>query len=623
MSRNIHDETDTTEITKAKWTGRDLQHRPLAGRWNRVRDTGESFQTGKGKVQPVLQNGWAQPDPGDPDEQDLGQHEFRLHMDGSLEFKGHLIPGTWDSLVYTLPGNDEAEPDYIPTHEISFLNDVFDPVTNEFNVGRVVVYPAGHALAGQVWIFEEVGSIGATGPAGPGGSAGATGATGPQGPTGPAGGATGATGPTGPAGATGAGTTGATGATGATGPQGATGSPGGATGATGPAGSPGGATGPTGATGVTGPHAGAIAIHYTFSTTTTDADPGSGNLRLDAATQNTATRAYIDLLDALGEDWTSAIDDFGTSTNPNRGYLRLIKRDDLTKWLLFRLTGVVTATGYRKLELEIVDSSDASPFANSDAIVLHFTPAGDAGPGSAVDVVPLTVAVSQGSHGFAVGDLVRHNGTIYTKAQADSATNARVVGMVVQVVDSGNFVLQAGGYVEVLSGLTAGTQYYLSPTSAGLMTSTEPTAEDLISKPVFLADSTTSGWVRLERGLYVRQSGIEVILGNGTDVVGTGIAGFLEVPFDCVVTAWRIVADVTGSIVVDVWKDTFANFPPALADSIAGSEKPTLSGAQANEDSNLTTWTTALTDGDWLAFNVDSASTVTQVTLSLTVRRTN
>ena len=623
MAKPIYEETPETQAAKSQWRGTDLQRRPLAGRWIQPQGASSDTPPPDRPTPPDLQNGWDQPDGVSAGQEYLGKHEFRWHADGSLEFKGHLIPGDWDSWVYTLPTVIGVEPDYQTSHEISFLMDVFDPITEEFQVGRVVVYPATHATRpGEVWIFENANLTGATGPGGSAGSPGATGATGPQGPTGPAGGNTGTTGPPGATGATGSGTTGATGATGATGPQGATGSPGGATGATGPAGTPGGATGPTGATGATGAHSGAVAIQYTFSTTTTDSDPGAGTLRLSDSPQDTSTEAYVDLLDALGEDWTAALDDMDASTNPSRGYLRLVKRDDATKWILFRLTGVTTASGYRKLELETVDSSDASPFSNADVLFLHFTATGDAGIG-VTEASLVTAEINQTGHGFVVGDWIRHNGTIYTKAQADSAANSRVVGVVISVIDADNFIVQSVGYVDTLSGLTAGTIYYLSPSSAGAMTTTEPTAEDQISKPVFIADSTTTGWVLNQRGLFVKQSAIEVVIGNGSTAITTGVKGYLEVPFDCTVIAWRIVGDQSGSIVIDVWKDIYTNFPPVDADSIAGSELPTLSSQQKNEDTNLTTWTTALTDGDWLGFNVDSATTVTQVTLSLTVRRTS
>lgn len=145
------------------------------------------------------------------------------------------------------------------------------------------------------------------------------------------------------------------------------------------------------------------------------------------------------------------------------------------------------------------------------------------------------------------------------------------------------------------------------------------------------SDHTTSSGVD---GHIMRQTGatsfafeqddcaLELTIGDGTNVITTGVKGFLEVPYNMVVTGWTLVGDASGSIVIDVWKDTYANFPPTVADTIAGTEKPTLASAQANQDITLSSWTTALTLGDWLAFNVDSATTVKQVTLSIRGYRT-
>lgn len=102
-------------------------------------------------------------------------------------------------------------------------------------------------------------------------------------------------------------------------------------------------------------------------------------------------------------------------------------------------------------------------------------------------------------------------------------------------------------------------------------------------------------------------------------VITTGLKYFLEVPFACTITGWTLFADAVGSIVIDVWKDTYSAFPPTVADTITGSEKPTLSGVQKNQDLTLTTWTTSIAAGDVLAFNVDSATTVKQATLTLRV----
>lgn len=113
-----------------------------------------------------------------------------------------------------------------------------------------------------------------------------------------------------------------------------------------------------------------------------------------------------------------------------------------------------------------------------------------------------------------------------------------------------------------------------------------------------------------------RTIGIPFIIDGGGTAITTGSKGHIEVPFACSITAWRILSDQSGSIVVDVKKAAYSGLP--TTSSIAAAAKPTLSTAQKNEDSTLTGWTTSITAGDWLEFYVDSASTVERVTVSLT-----
>ncbi len=113
-----------------------------------------------------------------------------------------------------------------------------------------------------------------------------------------------------------------------------------------------------------------------------------------------------------------------------------------------------------------------------------------------------------------------------------------------------------------------------------------------------------------------------ITIDGGGSAITTGLKGFVRVPFNCTITGWDLYADQTGSIVIDVWKDTYTNFPPIAGDSIAGTEKPTLSSAQKNQDTSLSSWTTSVTAGDVVAFNVDSVSTVTRVNLSINVTKT-
>lgn len=101
-------------------------------------------------------------------------------------------------------------------------------------------------------------------------------------------------------------------------------------------------------------------------------------------------------------------------------------------------------------------------------------------------------------------------------------------------------------------------------------------------------------------------------------VISTGVKMYVAVPAALKIKGWTLLANASGSIVIDVWKDTYANFPPTDADRIAGTEKPTLSSQQKNQDLSLTTWSTTDIDvGDVLAFEVESAATVKQVTLTL------
>jgi hypothetical protein len=114
--------------------------------------------------------------------------------------------------------------------------------------------------------------------------------------------------------------------------------------------------------------------------------------------------------------------------------------------------------------------------------------------------------------------------------------------------------------------------------------------------------------------------GIGMIIDGGASVITTGIKGFIEIPFACTIQAVTLLADVSGSIVVDIWKDTYAAYPPTIADTITASAKPTISSALKSQNTTLTGWNTTVNAGDILGFNVDSVTTIKKVTLSLKVQ---
>ena len=117
-------------------------------------------------------------------------------------------------------------------------------------------------------------------------------------------------------------------------------------------------------------------------------------------------------------------------------------------------------------------------------------------------------------------------------------------------------------------------------------------------------------------------SAIGYAIDGGGAVIATGtLYPALSIPFACTINSVTVLADQTGDIVVDIWKDSFANYPPTVADSICASAKPTLSSAIKSEDTTLAGWTTAIAAGDVLLFNVDSAATVESVSVILKVTK--
>lgn len=141
---------------------------------------------------------------------------------------------------------------------------------------------------------------------------------------------------------------------------------------------------------------------------------------------------------------------------------------------------------------------------------------------------------------------------------------------------------------------------------------------------IYYNDGTSSQWVI---SLAPLGSGLSSVVGSVIDgggaAITTGIKGDIgPFAFACTIEDVSLLADQSGSIVVDIWKDSYANFPPTAADSITAAAKPTISAAVKSQDTTLTGWTTAIAIGDILRFNVDSAATIQRVSISMKVNRT-
>jgi hypothetical protein len=116
---------------------------------------------------------------------------------------------------------------------------------------------------------------------------------------------------------------------------------------------------------------------------------------------------------------------------------------------------------------------------------------------------------------------------------------------------------------------------------------------------------------------------VGITIDGAGEVITTGVKGFLVIPMTGTITEATLLSTdasaTAGNIVIDVWVDSYGNYPPDNSDSITASAPPTLSGVNKSQDTTLTGWDTAVTAGEVMGFNVDSAGTVTRVTLTLEI----
>ena len=131
-----------------------------------------------------------------------------------------------------------------------------------------------------------------------------------------------------------------------------------------------------------------------------------------------------------------------------------------------------------------------------------------------------------------------------------------------------------------------------------------------------IGNTGTQG-VKGDTGTSIARS-INYVIDGGGLAISTGTKGYLVLDFNGTLTSWTILGDTVGSIVVDVKRSTYANFPATT--SITGTGKPTLINGQKNQNTSMSGWTSStIYAGDILEFYVNSANTATRVTLDLKI----
>jgi len=121
---------------------------------------------------------------------------------------------------------------------------------------------------------------------------------------------------------------------------------------------------------------------------------------------------------------------------------------------------------------------------------------------------------------------------------------------------------------------------------------------------------------------------LNFVIDGGGSVIASGNAGFVEIPYNATPLSWDLFANVSGSLSVDVRRTTaYANWSGVAgitsADSIVGSEKPTITTAFKGQDTSITTWS-GISAGNILSFHVDATpSNITRATLSIKMTKTS
>jgi hypothetical protein len=175
------------------------------------------------------------------------------------------------------------------------------------------------------------------------------------------------------------------------------------------------------------------------------------------------------------------------------------------------------------------------------------------------------------------------------------------------------------GHVLTLSG---GSPVWAAGGGGGGMTNPMTTIGDIIigdsgGSPIRLGAGSNGQVLSLSSGSPVwstSKGSFGVTFDGQGGVVSVGKTDWVSIPYNCTITGWEIYGDTIGSCEIDIWKSTYATFPPT-APGIAGSEKPTLALARTNRDVSLSPAWATVTAGDCIMFYVESCSILTKINL--------
>jgi hypothetical protein len=252
-----------------------------------------------------------------------------------------------------------------------------------------------------------------------------------------------------------------------------------------------GATGATGSNGAAGANGTDPGIRWMFdSTTTTNADPGTGDLRLNNATLASVTEIAISY--SSGETGNPSVENFvkawdDSTTTGTRGTLILKKASAPQNFAIYTITSAITdGTTYGRFTLSYVAGSGS--FTNADTLAVQFTRTGD-----------------KGADGAGTGDVTGPASSVDSEIALFSSTTGKVI---TRASTTGLLKGTSG----VLSAAVAGTDY-VAPGGA-LGTPSSGTLTNATGLPVSTGISGLGTGVATALAVNVGSAGAPVVL-NG------------------------------------------------------------------------------------------------------------
>tara|TARA_B100001057_G_scaffold480681_1_gene553784 strand:- start:67 stop:741 length:675 start_codon:yes stop_codon:yes gene_type:complete len=111
---------------------------------------------------------------------------------------------------------------------------------------------------------------------------------------------------------------------------------------------------------------------------------------------------------------------------------------------------------------------------------------------------------------------------------------------------------------------------------------------------------------------------VNYVIDSGSLPMQVGDKGKLTIDVGGVIENVRVLSDQTGDIVFDISKTTFANYP--AFNSITSAQRVQLINKDKYFDDVLNNWTTTITAGDILQFDVISVNNIRRLLISLKLK---